>query len=39
LRDGFGEYLKKLIIGIGKQNPDLEIIEVNVNADTAKVFG
>jgi putative transposase len=33
LKAGFGEYLKKLVIGIGKQMPDIEIIEVNTDMD------
>ena len=33
LGDGFGEYLKKLVIGIGRQMPEIEIIEVNTNMD------
>ena len=31
LRDGFGKYLKKLLLGIGRQNPELEILEVNTD--------
>lgn len=38
LRDGFGEYLKKLIIAIGKQNPDIEIVEVNTEADHVHIL-
>jgi putative transposase len=38
LRDGFGEYLKKLIIGIGKQNPDIEIVEVNTDVDHVHIL-
>ena len=33
LKDGFGEYLKKLIIGIGRQIPEIEIMEVNTDKD------
>ena len=33
LGDGFGEYLKKLVIGIGRQMPEIEIMEVNTNMD------
>ena len=33
LKDGFGEYLKKLIIGISRQLPEIEIIEVNTDRD------
>ena len=33
LRDGFGEYVKNAVIGIGKQYPDIEIIEVNTDVD------
>ena len=33
LKPGFGEYLQKLVIGIGKQMPEIEIIEVNTDKD------
>ena len=33
LRGGFGEYLKKTVIGIGKQVPEIEILEVNTDVD------
>ena len=33
LRKGFGEYLKKLVIGIGNQYPEIEVIEVNTDVD------
>ena len=33
LKDGFGEYLKKLMVGIGRQLPEIEIIEVNTDKD------
>ena len=33
LKDGFGEYLKKLMIGISRQLPEIEIIEVNTDKD------
>ena len=33
LKAGFGEYLKNTIIGIGKQTPEIEIIEINTDAD------
>ena len=33
LRGGFGDYLKKLVMGIGKHHPDIEIIEVNTEED------
>ena len=33
LKDGFGEYLKKLMLGIGRQLPEIEIIEVNTDKD------
>ena len=32
-KDGFGEYLKKLIVGIGRQIPEIEIMEVNTDKD------
>ena len=38
LRAGFGEYLKKLIIGIGRQNPDIEIIEVKTDIDHVHIL-
>ena len=33
LKDGFGEYLKKLVIGIGRRIPEIEIVEVNTDKD------
>ena len=33
LRDGFGEYLKKMILGIGQQYPEIEIVEINTDVD------
>ena len=33
LRDGFGDYIKKAVMGIGKQYPEIEIIEVNTDVD------
>ena len=33
LKDGFGEYLKKLIFGIGNQIPEIEIVEINADKD------
>ena len=33
LKDGFGEYLKKLVIGIGRQIPEIEIVEINTDKD------
>jgi putative transposase len=33
LKPGFGEYLQKLVIGIGRQIPEIEIIEVNTDKD------
>ena len=38
LRAGFGEYLTKLIIGIGRQNPDIEIVEVNTDIDHVHIL-
>jgi putative transposase len=38
LKAGFGEYLKKLIVAIGKQNPDIEIIEVNTDVDHVHIL-
>ncbi|MGD9109475.1 MAG: IS200/IS605 family transposase [Phycisphaerales bacterium] len=38
LRAGFGEYLKKLVVGIGKQVPEIEIIEVNADADHVHIL-
>ena len=33
MKSGFGEYLQKLVIGIGKQMPEIEIVEVNTDRD------
>ena len=33
LKDGFGDYLKKLVIWIGRQSPEIEIIDVNTDVD------
>lgn len=33
LKEGFGEYLKKLLLGIGKQYPEIEIVEINTDKD------
>jgi putative transposase len=38
LKAGFGEYLKNVIIGIGKQVPEIEIIEVNADIDHLHVL-
>jgi putative transposase len=38
VRAGFGEYLKKLIVAIGKQNPEIEIIEVNTDIDHVHIL-
>jgi len=38
LRGGFGDYLKKLLIGIGKQTPEIEIIEVNTDVDHVHIL-
>ena len=38
LKDGFGEYLKKLIIGVGRHSPDIEVIEVNTDIDHAHIL-
>ena len=38
LRDGFGRYLKNMIIGIGKQSPEIEIIEVNMDVDHVHIL-
>ena len=38
LKPGFGEYLKKLVIGIGRQIPEIEIIEVNTDKDHMHVL-
>ncbi len=38
LNAGFGEYLKNIVIGIGKQMPELEIIEVNTDSDHAHIL-
>jgi putative transposase len=33
LKLGFGEYFQKLVVGIGRQVPEIEIIEVNIDKD------
>jgi putative transposase len=33
LKPGFGEYLQKLVLGISKQIPEIEIVEVNTDKD------
>ena len=38
LRDGFGDYLKKLVIGIGRQSPEIEVIEVNTDVDHVHIL-
>lgn len=38
LRDGFGEYLKNMIFGIGKQTPEVEVVEVNTDADHVHIL-
>jgi putative transposase len=38
LRDGFGDYLKKLLVGLGKQSPEIEIIEVNTDVDHVHIL-
>ena len=38
LKDGFGEYLKSMIIGIGKQIPEIEVIEVNTDSDHVHIL-
>ena len=38
LKDGFGEYLKNLMVGIGKQLPEIEIIEVNTDKDHVHIL-
>ncbi len=38
LKAGIGEYLKKMIIGIGERNPEIEIIEVNTDQDHVHVL-
>ena len=38
MRAGFGEYLTKLIIGIGRQDPDIEIVEVNTDIDHVHIL-
>ena len=39
LRDGFGEYVKRAVIGISKQYPEIEVIEVNTDVDHIHIFG
>ncbi len=38
LKGGFGEYLKKLIMGLGANAPELEIIEVNTAVDHVHIL-
>ena len=38
MQAGFGEYLKQIIIGIGRQNPDIEIVEVNTDVDHVHIL-
>ena len=38
LRGGFGDYLKKLLIGISKQTPEIEIIEINTEVDHVHIL-
>jgi putative transposase len=38
LGGGFGDYLKKLLTGMGKQTPEIEIIEVNTDVDHVHVL-
>ena len=33
LKRGVGDYLKKLVLAVGKENPDLEMLEVNTDVD------
>ena len=33
LKDCFGEYLRKLVVGIGRQIPEIEIVEINMDKD------
>jgi putative transposase len=38
LKAGFGEYLKEIIIGIGRRSPDIEIVEVNTDIDHVHIL-
>jgi putative transposase len=38
LKAGFGEYLRRVIIGLGKQTPDIEIVEVNTDFDHVHIL-
>ena len=38
LNAGFGEYLKNIVIGLGRQMPEIEIVEVNTDADYAHIL-
>lgn len=38
LKGGFGEYLKNIMIGIGKQIPEIEVIQVNTNIDHVHIL-
>ena len=38
MKAGFGEYLKNIIIGTGRQTPEIEIIEVNTDIDHVHIL-
>ena len=38
LRGSFGDYLQKIVIGIGKQIPEIEVIEVNTDVDHVHIL-
>ena len=38
LRAGFGEYFKRAVIGIFRQVPEIEIVEVNTDSDHAHIL-
>jgi putative transposase len=38
LKAGIGEYLKKMIIGIGQRNPEIEMMEVNTDQDHVHIL-
>jgi putative transposase len=38
LRGGFGDYLKKLLLGISKQKPEIQIIEINTDVDHVHIL-
>ena len=38
LKAGIGEYLQKVIVGIGQRNPEIEMVEVNTDWDHVHIL-